>query len=285
MKKIKKKRYFCDGKRTNSIEVDLMDIKTIIAVLNSESFPFPLEEIERIMDAELEKDPAEMDDELVDLCMDVLEKGYVKQKQNREQTEKKHRRIKLRRVLVAAAIIALIIVIAVPIAAAYTRGEVSDKIVQFYSDYFHINLREGDTNANHYSDENSDLIQELQKRGVSDVILPSDLLNYDYSKDIFIQEGDNYTSATITIEDSESKIHGGIVITQYDEIISSATGAGQVSPEFNRIEQININGLDVIIFGNEDKVAMRYLDNNTDYYITLDNCDIYKAVEIANSLK
>ena len=218
--------------------------------------------------------------------MDILEKGYAKQKQNREQTEKKHRRIKLRRVLIAAAIIALIIVIAVPIAAAYTRGEVSDKIVQFYSDYFHMDLRKGSTNANHYSDNDTDSIKELQKRGFENVILPKDLLNYDYSKDIIIQEGDYLTSATIDIGDTESKINGGIIITQYDELTSFIVGDVKVSSKFEYVEQINVNGLDVIVYGNDnDEVLIRYLNRNTNYSITLTDCDFEKAVEIANTLK
>lgn len=258
-----------------------MEKKVLIEALKSTSFSFPLEEIRNIMDEELAKDPAEMDADLVDLCMDILEEGYARQ----EQPVKNQKRIKLKKALLAAAVITVIIAIAVPVCAAFTHNEVSDKIVRFYSDYFYINLRQGSTNASHYSDEDIDLIQELQKRGFSDVILPSDLLNYDYSKNIFIQEGDNYTSATITIEDTESKICGSIGITQYDEIISSATGAGQVSSEFERIEQININGLDIIVFGNDDELSIYYLDNKTEYIIALSDCDIYKAVEIANSLK
>ena len=266
-----------------------MKPKAYIKALMTTSFSFPLDEINRLMEEELQKEPEEMDGELVDLCIDILEKGYAereqKQKQEQERAEKKHTGTKVRRVLAVAAIIALIVAIAVPVSAAFSHNKVSDKIVQFYSDHLHIDLRKGDTTANHYSDEDTDLVQELQKRGFSDVILPSDLLTCDYSKDIFIQEGDRFTSATINIEDAESKIKGSITITQYDETITSTVGEGQVSSEFKNVEQVNINGLDVIIFGNDDETSIRYLDNSTDYIITLRNCDVYTAVEIANSLK
>ncbi len=266
-----------------------MKTKTYIKALMATSFSFPLDEINRLMEEELKKDPDEMDGELVDLCIDILEKGYAEQeqkhKQEHDRTEKKHTRIKVRRVLAVAAIITLLIAIAAPVSAAFSHNKVSDKIVQFYSDYFHMDLRKGSTNANHYSDNNSHLIKELEERGFEYVILPKALLNYNYSRDIVIQEGDRFTSTTIDIEDTESKIYGSIHITRYDEITSSVAGEGQVSSEFKHIEQVNINGLDVIIFGSDDETSIRYLDNNTDYIITLRNCDIYTAVEIANSLK
>ena len=268
-----------------------METKAILKALYEISYSIPLDEVQMIMDKELLKNLDEMDDELIDICMDILEKGYAEQEQKQKQeqehdrTEKKRTGIKVRRVLAVAAIIMLIIAIAIPIAAALSHSKVSDKIVQFYSDYFHMDLRKGSTNANHYSDIDSDLIKELQERGFSDVILPSDLLNYDYSKNIFIQEGDNLTSATITIEDTESKIRGSIGITQYNESMSFIAGSGQVSSMYENVEQISVNGLDIIVFGNDDEATIRYLDKNTNYHITLDNCDIYKAVEIANSLK
>ncbi len=266
-----------------------MKTKTYIKALNAISFPIPLDEINRLMDEELKKDPDEMDGELVDLCMDILEKGYAeqekKQKQKYDRAEKKQTRIKVRRVLAVAAIITLVIAVAIPIAAAFSHNKVSDKIVQFYSDYFNMDLRKGCTNANHYSDNDTNLIKELQERGFENVILPKDLLNYNYSKDIFAQEGDHLTSVKIDIEDTESKINGGIIITRYDEITSAVAGEDKVSSKYKHVEQVSVNGLDVIVFGNNDDTSIRYLDNNTDYYITLRNCDIYTAVEIANSLK
>ncbi len=268
-----------------------MKTKTYIKALMNTSFSFPLDEINSIMEEELQKEPEEMDGELVDLCIDILEKGYAeqeqKQKQEQERAEKKHTGTKVRRVLIVAAIIVLIIAVAVPVSAAFSHNKVSDKIVQFCSDYFHMDLRKGSTNANHYSNNNSDLIKELKERGFEYVILPSDLLSFDYSKDIVVQEGDDYfTSAIIDIQDTESKIKGRITITQYDDSTSFVLGDVKVSSRFERIEQINVNGLDIIVYCNDNnETLIRYLDTNTNYSIALTNCDFEKAVEIANTLK
>lgn len=113
-----------------------------------------------------------------------------------------------------------------------------------------------------------------------------DLLNYSYSENIIIQENDNAISATINIEDSESGINGIIFITQWDESFSTFAGNENVTADFRHVEQITVNGLDIIVVGNDDdKVSIRYLDRNTDYSITLIECDFETAVEIANSLK
>ena len=258
-----------------------MTNKSIINNLKTKSIPFTLDEIREIMDEELEKDPSEMDTELIDLCADILVKAY----NDIEETTKKSNRKKFSKVLLIAAVVVIFIAIAIPVSAAFIHNGVSDKIVQVYSDYFHIDLRQGSTNANHYSDKNIDLIQDLQERGFNNVILPSDLLNYNYSKDINIQNSDCATTVVIKIEDPNSKIKGTIAIVQYDEFISSMTGDGKIDAIYNHVEQISVNGLNILVFGNGENAYIKYLDCNTEYSITLSNCDFETSIEIANSIK
>lgn len=172
---ILKKCYFFSTKATYIIEADLMTDKSIINNLKTKSILFTLDEIREIMDEELEKDPSEMDTELIDLCADILVKAY----NDTEETPKKRNRKNFSKMLLVAAIIVVsIIAIAISVSAAFIHNGVSDKIVQVYSDYFHIDLHPGDTIANRYSDNNRDLIQELQKWG-------------NYSEDIVSQDGKN----------------------------------------------------------------------------------------------
>ncbi len=272
-----------------------MNIDTIKKILELKSLPFTLEEIESIMDEELSKDPDEMDTDLVDMCVDILEQGYAEQEnesgrdsgQKREKTEKKPKMKKFTKVLLIAAIILLLIVIAVPVGAVVIHNEASEKIVRFYNDCFHVNLRNGDTDAEHYSDENDDLIRDLRKLGFDNIILPSDLLKFDYSEDIVIQKTEHIFSATAKTEAPESGIHGAIHIARYDEIASFAMGNCIIASEYKNAKQLNINGLDVLIFGRNDStdIIIDYLDNNTDYHITLSGCDIDTAVKIAQTLK
>lgn len=258
-----------------------MTTDTIREILKTKSMTFTLKEIQEIMDEELGKDPSEMDIDLIDLCADIL----VKTQNEIEESPKKTGRKKFGKVLLVAAMVVIVIAIVIPVSAAFIHNEVSDKIVHFYADHFNIDLRQGSTNANHYSDNNIDLIQELQERGFVNVILPSDLLNYNYSEDIYIQNSDYATVLAIKIEDPNSKINGTIAIVQDDEIISSTTGNGKISTKYNHVNQISVNGLDILVFGNDNEALIVYVANNTDYSITLDNCDFDTAVKIANSLK
>lgn len=290
-----------------------MTTKAILKALQASSARIPLDEVEKIMDRELQKSPEQMDDELIDLCMDILEKGYAEQdqelqkgseqmddertdfhmdipdkgdaEQDRKQTNQKRRGRKVCRILAVAAILLLTAAVAVPVAAKFFHTNASDKIVQFYSDHFHIDLRQGETTARHYSDTDAELIQELQKRGFENIILPEELLKYDHADDIFMQNNEHFTSATIDIEDVESKINGAITITQYDKATSSSAGDAQISSKYTSVEQINVNGLDVIVFANDEEAFIRYLDEHTEYVITVVNCDIDSAMKIANSIK
>ena len=115
-----------------------MDSKDLIQILKSEPLKFTYDEIEQMMDEELEKDPAEMDTDFIDLCANVLNQAI---EANNKSNNKKHIKIRILKIAAIAAILAITIGIAVPVAAKYVDNDTSDKIVQFYEDHFSINLK------------------------------------------------------------------------------------------------------------------------------------------------
>ena len=62
-----------DKRDNNSIKT-----KTLIKALMTTSFSFPCDEVWKLIKKELSKDPAEMDAELIDICIDILEKEKKK---------------------------------------------------------------------------------------------------------------------------------------------------------------------------------------------------------------
>lgn len=56
-----------------------MEKDILLKMLRSDPSSFTLIEIEDMMDEELNKEPGEMDSELIDLCADILEKAYFKE--------------------------------------------------------------------------------------------------------------------------------------------------------------------------------------------------------------
>lgn len=231
-----------------------MDNNTIIKALKSKPMSFSLKEIQDIMDEELSKDPAEMDTDLIDLCMEVLEKGYAET----ESPKKIKKPKKFSKVFLVAAIILILSLIAIPVSANYI--------------------------ANHYSKQQSDLIQKLQEQGFENVTLPTDLLYYEYS-DMDVWSDSYAVFAEVKINDVNSDIEGLIMISQWDDI-SQNMSIYEADPDI-RIETLMINDIYITVMEDEPgiNVNIDYIDNNTEYIIILNNCSFDTAVKTANSLK
>lgn len=55
-----------------------MDKEILLQILKCDPISFKLNEIEEMLDEELNKEPEEMDAELIDFLADILEKAYFK---------------------------------------------------------------------------------------------------------------------------------------------------------------------------------------------------------------
>ena len=275
-----------------------MDKLTLLDTLKSKSMTLSFEEIQGIMDEELNKNPEEMDTELIDLCADVLDRAYFgaqdetvtlknDSKEIQDSAKTHAKKIKFSKVLLIAAIFIIITSIAIPVSARYVHNEASDKIVQFFSDHFKMNLREGNQNANYHSNDNVNLISELENAGFDKIILPAAFLNDNYSKeDIRITEDDFNLSADIDFK-LDNNITGCIGITKYksDDIGEMLVGQGEIGKQYDSAKQITINGMDVLIFSSSQQAYICYVDNDIDYSISVLNCDLDKGVEIAKTLE
>ena len=118
-----------------------MNKNSLLEILNSNKAKLTLEDIRTIMDEELNKEPDEMDTDLVDLCMDVLsgvinETEVIKSEENTKNTEHAGEGgknvIKLTRALLVAAIVVVFFSIAIPVSAGYikaSRIDLPDSII------------------------------------------------------------------------------------------------------------------------------------------------------------
>ncbi len=270
----------------------------LLETLKSKSMTLSLEDIQGIMDEELNKNPEEMDAELIDLCADVLDNAYFgtqgevitlenNSEENQDNTKTHAKRIKFSKVFLIAAVFIIIASIAIPVSARYVHNETSDKIVQFFSDHFKMNLREGNQNANYHSNDNVNLISELENAGFDKIILPAAFLNDNYSKeDIRITENDSSLSADVDFK-LDNNMTGCIGITKYKsaDIGEMLVGQGEIGKQYDSAKQITINGMDVLIFSSSEQAYICYVDNDIDYSISVLNCDLDKGVEIAKTLE
>lgn len=280
-----------------------MNNDTLLEALKSDSMSFTLAEIEEMMDEELNKDPNEMDTDLIDICANIINKAYSQTKEEDsdilpDQDQKdttttpknnKIKAIKFGKILLVAAIVAIICAVAVPVCAKYVHTEASDNIVRFFDNHFNIDLRNGETDAGEHSDTNNDLVQQIQEAGIDNVILPAELLSDQYKTEItFTNDDEFYTEVEIDFQNKDENISGNIVIAKHktDDTLF-IMGQGQMAEQYDTVKQITVNGMDVLVFsGNNIAPSIEYVDKITEYSIVLaDNCTFEQAVKIAESLK
>ena len=256
-----------------------MSNEDLLSILNEKSMSFTLKELDEMLDEELNKSPDEMDVDLVDECTDILLRETKRIK--REQLAKA-RRIKIGKILAAAAIMMVIISIALPVGARYINSNVSDKIVMFYDNCFNINLLEGQTQAEKYSDPNHKLVKALNEKGIDNVILPALMLTdeFDFGGIELMQ---NDLGDLIRLKFNNSDLYGGWI---YINIINPKHLEDELKMDnqFDTVKQIEVNGLDVIVFSNDENSTITYIDNLTKYDINLENCNYNTAIEIAQSI-
>lgn len=274
-----------------------MNNDTLLKELKRNSMTFTVREIQEMMDEELNKNPEEMDTELVDLCADILNNIYFGTNvekvteindniENKKENKTTSRKIKFSKILLIAAVFIIITSIAIPVSARYIHNETSDKIVQFFNDHFKIDLRSGNINAINHSDENIELIKQLNQAGFENIILPNDLLKYNYSKnDVAISEDESYLTAEINFK-IDNNISGYIgIIRHKTNLTEFAIGQGDIGDQYDSVKQITVNGMDILVFNHGEVSHIEYVDNNIEYSIYLEKCSFDSAIKIAESLK
>ncbi|UKI23154.1 MAG: hypothetical protein L6V88_00765 [Anaerotruncus sp.] len=79
---------------------------------------------------------------MIDICAEILDKEYSKHNayaagDSAPKKRKPQKVIKTeKKVLIAAAVVAAVCAIAIPLGAKYVSNDASDKIVQFFGDHF-----------------------------------------------------------------------------------------------------------------------------------------------------
>ncbi len=264
-----------------------MERLTLLETLKSKSMTLSIEDIEGIMDEELSKDPNEMDTDLIDLCANAINEAYAKKEASMKKGTRKKNLWK--KVLSTAAILTIFAGITLPVSAHYLDNGTLNQIVTYIENHFHINLSLGNQTSSKHSDTNYTLIKQLENIGYENIILPSALLNANYSKDaIKVVTNDDFFLCTEVRFKLDNDISGYIAITKHKtEDTLFALGQGDVSEQYTSVKKLTINGMDIVIFSSpssENDTFFEYIDNHIEYSIHLSNCDLDKAVEIAKTL-
>ncbi len=269
---------------------------TLLEALKKGSASFTLSEIEEMMNEELNKDPEKMDTELIDLCAEILDKAYSEKENekpntisvSKENESKKGKRIKFGKILLVAVIAAAILAVSIPVGGRFFHSDADEQIADYSGDHFHMDLQNGNMDAEKHSDANTPLIKALQDTGIQDVVIPAAFLTDPYSTEISSAYEDEYTiQDEIEFKNESEGFEGNIAITKYkDKDFLFAIGQADYSSRYDTVNQITVNGMDVLIFsGGDMDISVAYVDKDTDYSISFDeNCTLEQAIEIVKSL-
>lgn len=277
-----------------------MTKETLIKILSEKSMPFSEKEIHEMLDAELEKDPAEMDTDFVDLCLDVLdgkygEGYYVEDNDNddnnngnadkdtdtdngaeHKKDKPNKKKIKFGKALLIAAVVTATLACSITVGAKLVQINASDDTVTYNGDHFSIDL-----NGKNTENTVEDIVQTLTQDGIENIVLPSAILNDDY----VIRDYNNseYTTS-FHFENRLSNIYGDIIINTYDEKFSFSSGQFDINDEYYSVKEIELNNTNILVLQSDNLFTILYLINNNEYTITLHNCDSETAVEIAETI-
>lgn len=242
-----------------------MNKDEFIELLSSESELLTLAEIEAIMDEEMAKDPNEMDLDLIDRCLDALELAKAKNQQ--------HKRVKLNisKALAAAIAVVLVFVLTIPACAKYFHANVPNGVVEFYGECFNVDI-DNDNSVN-------DIEAKLRKDGIENPILPriiyeldTEISNYTFEKSI------DYDMTTFFF--NNEKFNGKVYIQKYKDDCEMQL---KKPLEVDNYDMLEVNGISVLIFGNNKASHIEYTINNVEYSFTL-NCSFNTALEIAKTI-
>lgn len=262
--------------------MDRIDILKLKEILEEKEMKFTIADINALMDSELEKSPEEMNTDLIDLCADALNKAAEMHKKESKNVPVK-RKVKVGKILLVAAVVALLCAVAIPAGARFIPSEAADAVIDFCYDHFKIDLR-GEPNPAEASEDNN-LVNNLILESLHTLKLPEVLLSDEYEKSARMQEDELMTTVYVEFSNANAQISGTIVVSSYKNVkVELHNGIGNVSDVYKEFKQFNIDDMDILVFADFEKSYIKYIDNNNEYEILLYS-DFDTAVKIAESIK
>lgn len=255
-------------------EISKKKLKKMIA---SDFTDLSTEEIKALIQKEVDKGPDEIDTDYIDLCFELLS---IK---NNSTNAKKVKFTKSAKVLLIAATLMVVFISTITVSAQFNLN-MPQKIAHLINGNAKIdyNLENADITADGYALLDSDLAKQLADYGITPVTFPEKM----------IKENSKITKIKLDMNEDVLKIvdidfeYNGQKGSLYIQQISENTGSTGVNTvlDIKSGRMINVNGMDVLVFEQENSCSIRYKDNFTTYDIHLD-CNLETAIKFAESIK
>lgn len=252
-----------------------MDKNVLKKILKTKQVKFSMAEVEQLMDAELEKDPEEIDTELVDLCLQILTSDS--KDNHSEKTLPKLKKFRYAKILIAAALAAVLLVLSLSATADKYDIDVSgNTIVQKFGKYFRIKI---------FEEREINLRESYPGVDLSENTLPDFLFEDNcviIDQKSLITNGDMHIRIEFTMKDS--KMNGYVNVDVPEEFSLERYHEINISTKYSRIKELNVNGIRVFVFSEDENCIIKYFTKDMLFDLHLLECEFEKAVEIANTI-
>ena len=238
-------------------------------------------EIEKILDAELEKNESEMDTELIEYCLDALNgEAESGSSTDNEQSSVKRRKIGLRGLIAAAIAAVMLIIGVVSVSAGKTDKNLLDNSVEVYDGCVTIDFAKTDSKADGYCLLNTELAKKLAENGIDNTTFPEAFASQDF-KIVDVTSDGSENSPTVVVHYEYKGKNGRLMVHNSGSVIGQ-----QILDYYDikKITQISANGMSVYVMKQKRSSLITYRDGNISYNLILPvSYDL--AVQIAKTIK
>lgn len=251
--------------------------KKLKKMIASDFTDLSTEEIKALIQKEVDKEPDEIDTDYIDLCFELLSIKNSKQKASKVKFTKPTK------VLLAAAVLMVVFISTITVSAQFNLN-IPQKIAQLINGNAEIDydLENADTTANGYALLESDLAKQLVDYGITPVTFPEEIVKESCTTTEIKMVMNEDVLKIVDIDFEYNTIIGNLYIQQTSQNTESA-GVNTVM-DVKSGQMIKVNGMDVLIFEQENNCKIKYKNNLTTYDISLD-CDLETAIKFAESIK
>lgn len=237
-------------------------------------------EIEKILDAELEKNESEMDTELIEYCLDALNgEAESGSSTDNEKSSVKRRKIGLRGVIAAAVAAVMLVIGVISVSAGKTDTNLLDNSVEVYDGCVTIDFAKTDNEADGYSLLGTELAEILAENGIDKATFPEAFASQDFKiLDVENEVNDGLFSVVVSYEYNGKS--GRLTVHTDSTLRQKRLNYLNIK----KITQIYANGMSVYIMKQGRSSLIVYRDGNISYNLTIPVAyDL--AVQIAKTIK
>lgn len=256
-----------------------MNKELLKKILETKTMQFSVEEVENLLDEELNKEPEEMDTDLVELCIEALSKAEKESESGEEKTDSAEenktdkeniKKIKsVKKFFLIAAIVTVLSLISVSVSANVFKVDLPFGIARIFENYILINLSKI---------KSADLDDALRKVGIENACI----FPIFYEDNCFIKEikrDDEQDFVLISFEFKDSDINGYISVYEdnaYDSILEIL----RLYSDLEQLKQITVDGIDCIISSSADsEFFVFYSVDNLNYVVKFNNTSYNEIVD------